>query len=96
MRERYAGCGCINCTHTRRLLAALEAAENEVAMLKGAQISHSLVTDTQLALAGYAAILNRHGPNSAEAEAFVMDHAADEEFVQLAQISRALKKALRV
>ena len=43
-----------------------------------------------------AKVQRQHGPDSPEVEEFVKQHSADEEFVGLAQISRALRKALAV
>lgn len=45
-------------------------------------------------LAEYAALLNRDGPDSAEARALIDAHRNDREFVELAETSRRLKAAL--
>lgn len=45
-------------------------------------------------LADYAALLNDHGVDSTEAEEFVVAHRWNQEFVELAELSRKLKRAL--
>mgnify|MGYP001591021072 CR=1 FL=1 len=45
-------------------------------------------------LVEYARLLNVHGPDSDEAKRFIQEHEEDEEFAQLAELSRTLKKAL--
>lgn len=42
----------------------------------------------------FAKVLNQYGPDSPEAESFVREHNRDQEFVELAHISIALKRAL--
>lgn len=44
-------------------------------------------------LAAYAALMNRHGSDSPEAIAFVEAHAENEDFLDLAETARCLKKA---
>lgn len=44
-------------------------------------------------LAEYAMLINRHGVNSPEAARFAKAHERDKEFVELAELSRNLKKA---
>jgi hypothetical protein len=45
-------------------------------------------------LADYTVLLNRNGVDSAEAKAFIEAHQKNRRFVQLAELSRVLKKAL--
>jgi hypothetical protein len=45
-------------------------------------------------LANYAALLNNHGVDSPEAAEFIAAHRWNEEFVELAELSRKLKQAL--
>ena len=45
-------------------------------------------------LAEYAELLNRFGVDSQEAQDYLRQHSVDEEFVELAQLSRRLKTAL--
>jgi hypothetical protein len=47
---------------------------------------------TQDLLAEYAEILNTHGPDSTEQQAFLKAHADNTEFVGLAETSRIVKK----
>jgi hypothetical protein len=45
-------------------------------------------------LAEYAMLMNRHGPDSDEARAYLDGHRCDPEFVSLARVARRLKIAL--
>lgn len=45
-------------------------------------------------LSQYARILNQFGPESTEAKEFVEQNRVDDEFVELAMLSRKLKEAL--
>jgi hypothetical protein len=45
-------------------------------------------------LAEYAVLMNRHGPDSDEARAYLDGHRGDPEFVSLARVARWLKAAL--
>ena len=45
-------------------------------------------------LADYAALLNRHGVDSSEADEFIRAYSWNTEFVELADLSRKLKMAL--
>lgn len=47
-------------------------------------------------LSEYAKLLNRFGPDSAEAEAFLQKHEQNSEFFELARLSATLKRALSV
>jgi hypothetical protein len=49
---------------------------------------------TRELLVEYAVLLNRHGADSPEAEAFLAAHRDDAEFVDLARVARDLKTAL--
>jgi hypothetical protein len=49
---------------------------------------------TRELLVEYAVLLNRHGADSPEAEAFLAAHRDDAEFVDLARVARELKAAL--
>lgn len=52
------------------------------------------MSNTRELLADYAALLNEHGVDSREADQFLRDNQFNEEFVELANLSRTLKKAL--
>jgi hypothetical protein len=54
---------------------------------------NGLVNVSQL-LSEYAKILNKAGPDSQDAEDFVSGHGGNSEFVRLARLSAALKRAL--
>ncbi len=45
-------------------------------------------------LAEYAVLLNEHGADSQEAKDFLESHGDNQDFVQLAKLSKMLKKAL--
>jgi len=45
-------------------------------------------------LAEYAQLLNRYGPDSPEVKEFVSQHPDDEEFLDLANLTRRLQTAL--
>ncbi len=45
-------------------------------------------------LAEYTRRLNRYGPDAPELKEFVARHADDEEFVELAELTRRLQSAL--
>jgi hypothetical protein len=45
-------------------------------------------------LTAFSEILNVHGPDSREAAEFILEHANDEELIELAELSRKLKRAL--
>src|SRR5437588_557577 len=53
-----------------------------------------MANDTRDLLADYAFLLNRHGPQPAEAADFLEQHKFNTEFVELALISKKLKEAL--
>jgi hypothetical protein len=50
--------------------------------------------DTAERLAELASLMNVRGPDDPEVTQFIQTHARDKEFRELAQLSRALKKAL--
>lgn len=50
--------------------------------------------NTAQLLAEYAKVLNRFGPDSPQGEEFVGQYGSNPEFVRLARISAALKRAL--
>lgn len=52
------------------------------------------MSNTRELLAEYALLLNTHGVNSDEAERFLEDHRFNDEFYELAVLSRKLKLAL--
>jgi len=45
-------------------------------------------------LAEFAKVLNEFGPDSPQGEAFIQQHGSNKEFVELARLSAALKRAL--
>ncbi len=49
---------------------------------------------TRELLAECARILNRKGPDSEEVELFIREHESNQEFAELARISRTLKRSL--
>ena len=49
---------------------------------------------TRELLSEFTTVLNRHGPGSVEAQAFVDEHRSNQEFVELAKLSESLKAAL--
>jgi hypothetical protein len=49
---------------------------------------------TRELLAEHATLMNRHGADSPEVEAFVTAHRDDAEFIDLARVARELKAAL--
>ncbi len=51
-------------------------------------------SSTRDLLAEYAMLLNDHGADSEQARVFLETHQDDGEFVELAELSRTLKKAL--
>lgn len=52
------------------------------------------IRGTRVLLARYAELVNRHGPESARCQRFVVRWRANAEFVQLAELARWLKRAL--
>ncbi len=52
-------------------------------------------TDRPRALADCAELINRHGPDSPEVLRFIEERKDDPEFVELAELSRQLSKALK-
>jgi len=50
--------------------------------------------DVRKLLADVAALINQYGPDSVEVQAFIDLHRDNAEFVELAQISCELKRAL--
>jgi hypothetical protein len=55
---------------------------------------HTSTVSTPQLLADCARLINQHGPNSTVVTDFIRQHKADQEFVELAQLSRTLKLAL--
>jgi methyl coenzyme M reductase subunit C-like uncharacterized protein (methanogenesis marker protein 7) len=47
-------------------------------------------------LSEFARVLNHHGPDSAESEAFLRRHGSNQEFIELARLSVTLKRALSI
>jgi hypothetical protein len=52
------------------------------------------VPNTRELLARHAELLNRYGPWSEQERAFVREHEQHQEFVELAETARRLKRAL--
>jgi hypothetical protein len=53
-------------------------------------------TETARLLSEFARVLNHHGPDSAESEAFLRRHGSNQEFIELARLSVTLKRALSI
>ncbi len=51
-------------------------------------------TDVRMLLADVAALINEQGPDSPVVLAFIEQHRDNAEFVELAQLSQALKRVL--
>ena len=53
-----------------------------------------MAVSTRQLLARYATLINRHGVDSAQANRFLETYSHNSEFIELAELSRTLKKAL--
>jgi hypothetical protein len=53
-------------------------------------------TETARLLSEFAKVLNHHGPDSPESEAFLKRHRENQEFAELARLSVTLKRALSI